>query len=292
MDRMEILEKLETKIKNQVGDRKVGHLDVTKNNGIKKLGITIQLCDDERISATHYVDEIIDNIISDEITLDDAVSCILKRDVEAQRIDFYRKLHDSLGNKDFFLSNVHRNLVNKETNLEYADQIPHKDFCDLWIIYRIDLSESMTVRVTNQLMENVDVSLDEVDEAARKNDHDKWYLESIGDMARRITGNDLGFDTAVDAMMAVISRTTNQYGAACITDESFMEVVSDRFNGDFYIIPSSVHECIAFSPLLMESVDMIKGMISNVNQTEVEPQDILSGSLYMYSKSDKKIKIA
>ena len=72
----------------------------------------------------------------------------------------------------------------------------------------------------------------------------------------------------------------------------FLRDISDKLDSNLYIIPSSVHEVLVLSEKLGDDKKSLQEMIRMVNETHLEPQDILSDSLYFYDRNDEKISIA
>jgi hypothetical protein len=70
------------------------------------------------------------------------------------------------------------------------------------------------------------------------------------------------------------------YGAGAMAVPCLMEQVREKI-GNFYILPSSVHEIICIPESLgMDDIDELRYMVKTVNSTEVEPQDRLSDDVY------------
>ncbi len=61
--------------------------------------------------------------------------------------------------------------------------------------------------------------------------------------------------------------------------------------GDFYIIPSSVHEVILMPHDGMLPEEAMKEMIYDINRTQVEPEEMLSDSLHYYDAEKKEIRV-
>lgn len=89
----------------------------------------------------------------------------------------------------------------------------------------------------------------------------------------------------------VISNRKGLFGANVIMYGEVMECISRMAGGDFYIIPSSVHEVLALPSGTMEPGD-IKKMIESVNDTVLSPEDILSYTLYHYDTEKRELSIA
>lgn len=294
MERNEIMKKLVEELQEKVGDRKVMERTVTKNNGVTLSGISIELEDDPHIAATYYVDKEIDSIIAGDASIDSVVSLILRRDSYAQDAQFVNKdssLYDKLTDKDFILSNVHRNLVNREMNSDLMDSCPYIVWNDLLIMYRTDISEDQSFRITNEIMDRCGITLEELDIAAKRNDLGEWTFNSMGTIMRRYNPK-IGYDAVIDSFMFILSRKNGLYGATCMTDNAFMEYVAKAL-GEFCIIPSSIHECIAISPVIYRDfdTDTIRKMIGEINSTVLEPTDVLSCMLYKYNNENKTVEV-
>jgi hypothetical protein len=78
--------------------------------------------------------------------------------------------------------------------------------------------------------------------------------------------------------------TTNQkmYGAVVLLDNDLLKEIH-KILGDFYVIPSSVHEVIITSKNNPDAtLDEIVPLIKEVNDTDMVPEDILSYALRVF----------
>lgn len=91
--------------------------------------------------------------------------------------------------------------------------------------------------------------------------------------------------------MKILTNSTKTYGAACILYPGVLEEAAKKMGGDFYIIPSSLHEVILLPYGGGISVREIKGMVSEINDTQVAPEEVLSNSLYYYSTRAKEVRL-
>ena len=91
--------------------------------------------------------------------------------------------------------------------------------------------------------------------------------------------------------MFVLSNKSKVNGASILLDKQMMQKVIDKVGTDFYILPSSIHECLVVPATQdMEPSDLV-AMVREVNQTNVEICDRLSDEIYTYSM-DEGIKLA
>ena len=67
--------------------------------------------------------------------------------------------------------------------------------------------------------------------------------------------------------------------------------ISEMMESDLYVIPSSVHEIITL-PVEDASADKLRKMIYEANRTVLEAGDMLSDTLYYYSRENKTMRPA
>lgn len=89
--------------------------------------------------------------------------------------------------------------------------------------------------------------------------------------------------------MYVLTNEKRCYGAACLVYQDMLDIIGDKLQDDYYIIPSSVHEIIFVAK--GECVDSLSlnQMIEEVNQTQVEKEERLSDHTYLYQRNTKKL---
>ena len=64
-----------------------------------------------------------------------------------------------------------------------------------------------------------------------------------------------------------------------------------RLEDDFYVLPSSVHEVILVPDHVAGSEKELRTMVHEVNHTQVEPEEILSESVYHYDRKKHSLSI-
>lgn len=89
--------------------------------------------------------------------------------------------------------------------------------------------------------------------------------------------------------MYVLTNENRCYGAACLVYPHMLEIIAEKLQDDYYIIPSSIHEIIIVAK--RECIDSvcINEMINEVNRTEVEEEDWLSNHTYLYQRNSKEL---
>lgn len=94
-------------------------------------------------------------------------------------------------------------------------------------------------------------------------------------------------EAKVDRSMLIVNNQIKTQGAACLFYPGVLDRVSKIFGGDFYALPSSVHEFIVVPGGDAQS---LLNMVHEVNVTQVEPKDFLSDNVYHYDSKAGKLE--
>ena len=81
----------------------------------------------------------------------------------------------------------------------------------------------------------------------------------------------------------VLSNHRKVNGAAVLLYPELLQDLYERFSGPYFVIPSSVHEVILLKETGEEDEEYLNGMVSEVNASHVEPEEVLSGHVYYFS---------
>lgn len=91
-----------------------------------------------------------------------------------------------------------------------------------------------------------------------------------------------------DHKMLVISNDKKTNGACVLFYSGIIEQLKEAFDGDFYVLPSSVHEVLALTG--KADATALLQMVHDVNLTQVEPKDWLSDCVYHYDSEKGKLE--
>ena len=89
--------------------------------------------------------------------------------------------------------------------------------------------------------------------------------------------------------MYVLTNVKAKFGASVIFYDGVLEKVSDFFKGDFYMIPSSVHEFILLPASSKVGVTRLNTILNDVNKDFVDEDDILGENVLYYNSREGKI---
>ena len=193
-------------------------------------------------------------------------------------------------------------LINTESNKELIKTAPHREIEDMSIVYKKILtfdSEFGAVLVTNDIMENSlsGITEDDLFMEAVENQERMFPVEfkSMSDKIRGMMIADGIPEDMVESMipdtpgMYFLSNTRNYYGASLMVDPVKMLEYKEEIGGDYYIIPSSVHEVLLVDKNQCNDVQFLVDMVSSVNPT-VSEKDRLSNNIYEISDSGRIVK--
>ncbi|MCH5343786.1 MAG: hypothetical protein J1E64_07080 [Acetatifactor sp.] len=197
-------------------------------------------------------------------------------------------------------------LIHAGKNAKLLEDIPHIGFLDLAICFFYAYQGRMlgegSILIHNVHMEMWETSTAELLRLAQENTPRifPWECNSMEDVVQEILREQKGNlhlsreeqDTFFSGVpMRILSNRKRVQGAACILYPDVLEQLSAQAGGNLYILPSSIHEVILLADGGREEPELLKEMIFDVNRTQVEPEEILSDSLYYYDRTKKCVKI-
>ena len=89
--------------------------------------------------------------------------------------------------------------------------------------------------------------------------------------------------------MYVATNEQCSLGAAVMRYPDFREKVRGMIRGDFYILPSSIHEVILVPESFGLEPERMQEMVKEINQTGVALEEVLSDSVYYFDGEEIRI---
>lgn len=300
-----ILQKMQTEFEGEV---KVSIHDVAKNNGVVLTGLTFSR-KDVNISPTIYLEDFYKEYQEGK-TMEEILE-------EIKEIYYGSRMENSI-NMDFFTDyekakkNIVYKLINYERNQELLKEIPHKKFLDFAIVfyYLVDMKEfaNATILIHNKHLECWNTDAEAVYKEAVINTPRLLKANFCGmmEVLQELTQEDILYAgemcgcRAIDheaerkfileihlrkdeTGMYVLSNFTRMYGAAAILYEGVLDKCAKTLGANLFILPSSVHEVILIPDEGQITKEKLQEMVKEVNETQIEPQEFLSDSVYYFS---------
>ncbi len=190
-------------------------------------------------------------------------------------------------------------VVSAERNAEMLENVPHTQMEDMAVVYRLVLDKNDagngTILVTNNMMEQFGVTAEQLHDDAVKNAPEirPSEIKGMSEVLSEMMGNDtIPFIDPADEQMFVATVPDKLHGAGVIAYPDFMEDAAVKLEGDFYVIPSSVHEVILVKDNGQMTADQLEAMVKDVNATQVAPEDRLTDHVYHYDSEEHVFEMA
>ena len=182
-------------------------------------------------------------------------------------------------------NNLLMQVVPVEANKEMLEGIPHKTVGDIAVVYRIDLQDATTL-VTNQLLEEYGITAEQLhaDAVTAQIANHPPVLKNMSEIMAEMSG---GMFDMPESPMWVASIEGGMNGASVTQIPGFLEESAERLGGDFFVLPSSVHEVLFIPDDGSFERTELENMVRGVNAHEVSEADFLSNSVYHYDSAER-----
>lgn len=266
---------------------------IPRNNRSPLEGLTI-LEKGQNIAPTIYIQTYYEKIAAREWDFPQAYSRILEdyyayRPKEPIDVSFFQEF-SHIQNRVMF------KLIHYNRNRELLRQIPHIPFLDLAIVFYCLLyfepAKSATILIQHSHMKLWKLETGQLWELAQKNTP-AMMEKSCEPLSQLLSGFPLQEQPSFSSPLPIYVLTNRQrlYGAACILYQDLMYQLSQKFQSDFYMIPSSIHEVLLIPATSEMDPAMFNQMIQEVNETQLEPEEILSDHVYYYNRSKRELSL-
>ncbi len=195
-------------------------------------------------------------------------------------------------------------VVSAETNAELLKNVPHKRMEDMAIVYRFMINnnhgEQASILATDKIIEQMGITPEQLHEDALKNAPEvkPLVIQGMSEVLAEMVGPEqaelmgLRPEEPEKEQMYVASVPDKTHGASVIAYQDFMDKAAERAGGDFFILPSSIHELLIVPDTKEMDFKVLEGMVREVNETQVAPEDKLTDSVYHYDSKDKVFELA
>lgn len=198
-------------------------------------------------------------------------------------------------------------VCNGETNQDFLKNVPHVMIEDLAVTCHIrvyeDGMETAFTPVTNDLVKTYGIRTDELFEDALKSTVQirPPKIFNMENLEQAFSPEDLvmmGYDEneALELLsqmpmpkmqMLVVTNHTMQDGAGVIFYPEVMEEMGKRLKGNFFVLPSSLHETIVVPDNGEFDYRSLQAMVTTINATEVDMKDKLTDQVYHYDVKER-----
>ncbi len=271
---------------------------VMKNNDMEMMAITIRERNSEGAVPTIYLEDFYEMYcagISMEAIANNIIAVYHRENgkVKISVEDF--KHFDRIKDK------IMLKLVNYERNQLGLINTPHKRILDLAIVFYVLWDDVGTQRMTSTIKKSHlalwGVEMEELYMLAYENTMSRLSVnirnmrDVIYDIYEEMQKNSRINPLMEQQILAelensvypmyVVSNQKKILGASVILYDKTLKYLYERLEGEFYVLPSSIHEVIII-PKIDMSVKEMKRLVIETNENEVDYLEVLSDNVYRY----------
>ena len=189
-------------------------------------------------------------------------------------------------------------VINREKNRELLKTVPYRIFLDLAIVTYYYFEDSClgtgTILVYSSHCKNWGITEEELFACARENTlhiQPEEFLSMDGVLEKFQGCGEAKAETENVLPMYVLTNKTNYFGAASLLFDSVLQDIADKLEDDFWILPSSIHECIIIPAESAMPKEEMQEMVREINRNEVAAEDFLSDEIYRYQREFHKLSL-
>lgn len=269
--------------------------EVRKNNGVMKEVLHVRKENSECIPC-FYTEELYRSYCNGEHEegLAEHIADIVLNECDVVRQEAQKYL-----TKEWISEHIFVRLVDLENNREWLDDAVYIPYLDLAAVVYV-LTEDCEEVVKSFLLpkyawDSLEVGTPEEYLTELIGNTRRLFPEKLWCIENTLTECDNGWEATLRVVeekrdelhanrLYVLSNQRKINGAGVILYPELLRQMCERFSGNFFVIPSSVHEILLLKETGEEDEEYLNRMVSEVNEQHVEPEEILSGHVYYYSE--------
>lgn len=179
--------------------------------------------------------------------------------------------------------------------------VPFDRMEDMAVVYRIHIDmgdgRHSMIPVTTAMMDHFGVSHEQLREDALANAPALRPVVITGLTASLAAmpgapPQSMGPEDLAEEVAFVATVPGGIRGAGVIAYPGFMEQTAEKLGGDFFILPSSIHEVLLVRDTGDLQAKALQNMVRQINAMEVAPEDRLTDSAYHYDSRDRVFELA
>lgn len=282
---------VESNVQKELAERvNVSVHTAQKNNGICRKGISLSE-QGSNISPTIYLEEYyrqfqqgnsVENIVQEILSLYGKIR--FREPWKEEILRDYAMLKNRI---------IYR-IVNRQANRELLKEVPNVPYLNLSIVFHVLLEMNVygtaTMPVRNEHLMMWGVTCEEIYRQAGHNTHKifPYNFKSMHTVIAELTNTE---STDTEDEMYVLSNEIRSFGAAAVLYPACLEEIGERLGEDYYVLPSSVHEMIIVRKSVSPEKNILSQMVSEINESQVDAEEVLSDCAYFYSRRQKTLSL-
>lgn len=209
---------------------------------------------------------------------------------------------NALMNYEIMKEKLSVEVISAEVNEELLAKVPHDRIEDLAVVYRFIMESNedgrASILVNNDLIERMGVTHEQLRADALENSTEirPAVIQGMNEVMKEMMGPEayemFGIPDDTEEMMFIATVPDKNSGAGVLAYQDFMDQAAEKIGGDFFILPSSIHEILLVPDDGQKGADELKAMVMDVNATQVSPEERLSDNVYHYDSKEHIFELA
>lgn len=297
MNYEEFKENILQAVKEKLGeDYSVRIFSVRKNNGLLLDNLSIQK-KGAMVSPCIYLEYVYERF-RDGLAMEDAADQIIAYYHASMPKHFDP---ESYFNAESIRSHLFCRLVNTERNKKLLDECPHLQFLNLSVLFYLMFDDpevgAGSIVLRSEHLAGMGLREEELLPLALENMRRLLPADfmTMDQMIRELKDEETpgtGEEESHNVPLYILTNSRRTFGAVWMADSETLGRIAVKLNDDFYVLPSSVHECMVLPASLKDDVSSLTRMVEEINETQVAPEEILADTIYRYSRDSRKLEIA
>ena len=190
---------------------------------------------------------------------------------------------------------IYHKVVNYEKNRKLLDDVPYFRWHDLAVIFYYAMEEAAfgraSILIHNNHLDMWGQPAEAVYRTACRNM--KQHMPDLVLPMCRLLEDTMGIrmeESESSMPLYVLTNRERIFGASAMLYSDKVRKLAEELNTDLLILPSSVHEVLLLPDDKAQNYDFYRQMVSEVNRTQVDPEEVLSFNLYRYDREKAEIE--
>lgn len=256
-------------------------LTSTYKNNMEAYGYILRTKDSKVAPIVYLSNEIMN------LTVREIADFLCKKFNELPKSDF----SDLVINREMIFNNVFPAVCNRKLNLDMIKEhdIAYINIMDLLVTFYIkvgtidDQGNLATIKITNRLLADNMIGLENLYEYSLFNLRSEVLIKPLWSFLSDFLNE---HNEEVPNYPIILTTKSQIKGAATILCNDVLIDLYDKINGDFYILPSSVHEILIVPTKEIDDPKNLLSMVREINSSSViSEQDFLSDNIYLYTSN-------
>ena len=183
---------------------------------------------------------------------------------------------EKLGDYEQTKGNLIMQVIPVKGNEERLAEMPHRQMEDMAVVYRVMMDHGssnaeMSFLITNDVMQGYRVTQEQLYEDASYNmsQNMQYSIRPLFNVLAEM--NPVFADDPMpepDNTLFVCTNEMGMYGAGAVAHPEFMEEASKKLHGNFFVLPSSIHEVLLLKDDGLTDYRALQEMVTAINATE------------------------